>query len=210
MNQVEDLEAAIVQRAEKLASEYKERAERRKASILKEAAEELRLREEQENIAVKAYADLVYLRKIQASELKLQAHMDHLRWGLVQETVHRLDQRMQAFADNEAEYLQTLKGYLTQGAENIESDDLIVTVNHRDHQRLVNQWQDFAATAAAGKNVILSNDPVNTLGGMLISSQDGKIRLDNTFEGRKDRLRFKLHQIIVKRLIPATMDSGEM
>ncbi|KOR29424.1 ATPase, partial [Achromatium sp. WMS1] len=48
MNQVEDLEAAILKRAEKLATEYKERAERRKANILAEAAEQLRLRKEQE------------------------------------------------------------------------------------------------------------------------------------------------------------------
>jgi V/A-type H+-transporting ATPase subunit E len=45
---------------------------------------------------------------------------------------------------------------------------------------------------------------------MLISSQDGNIRLENTFEGRRERLRFRLHQIIVKRLLPATADGGEM
>jgi V/A-type H+-transporting ATPase subunit E len=210
MNRVEDLEAAILKRAEKLATEYRERAERRKASILEEAAEQLRLREEQETLAIKAQADLVYLRKIQANELRLQAHMDHLRWGLVQETVHRLEERMHAFADREDEYLQTLQGYLAQAAKTIESNDLVVKVNHRDHQRLAGRWEAFTAEAALGKNVVLSDEPMNTVGGMLIGSQDGNIRLDNTFEGRRERLRFRLHQIIVKRLLPATVDSGEM
>ncbi|KOR28220.1 hypothetical protein TI03_05220, partial [Achromatium sp. WMS1] len=197
-------------RAEKLATEYKERAERRKANILAEAAEQLRLRKEQEEATVKAHADLVYLRRIQASELRLQANMDHLRWGLVQDMMHRLEERMRTFIDKEDEYLQTLQGYLTQGANTIESNDLMVSVNHRDHQRLVDRWADFAKQAAPEKNVVLSNDPVNTLGGMLIGSQDGRIRLDNTFEGRRERLRFRLHQIIVKRLFPATLDDGEM
>jgi V/A-type H+-transporting ATPase subunit E len=210
MNRVEDLEAAILKRAEKLATEYRERAERRKASILEEAAEQLRLRKEQEEAAIKAQADLVYLRKVQASELRLHANMDHLRWGLVQETVHRLEERMLAFADKEDEYLEALQGYLAQGSNIIESNDLIVEVNHRDHQRLAGRWAEFAATAAPEKNVVLSDNPVTTVGGMLISSQDGNIRLDNTFEGRRERLRFRLHQIIVRRLIPATVDGGEM
>jgi V/A-type H+-transporting ATPase subunit E len=117
---------------------------------------------------------------------------------------------MLAFADKEDEYLQTLQGYLAQGTKTIESNDLVVKVNHRDHQRLAGRWEGFTAEVASGKNVVLSDDPVNTVGGMLISSQDGNIRLDNTFEGRRERLRFRLHQIIVKRLLPATADGGEM
>jgi V/A-type H+-transporting ATPase subunit E len=210
MNRVEDLETAILKRAEKLAAEYRERAERRKTTMLKEASEKLRLHEEHETAIAKAQGDLVYLRKVQASELRLRAHMDHLRWGLVQDMEHRLEDRMRAFAEQEDEYLNTLKGYLAQGASAIERDDLIAKVNHRDHQRLIARWSAFVEEAAPGKNITLADDPIETLGGILISSQDGRIRLDNTFEGRRERLRSRLHQIIVERLMPATMDSGDV
>jgi len=211
MNRVEDLEAAILKRAEKLATEYRERAERRRASIVKEAGDQLRLREEHETAMAKSQGDLVYLRKVQASELRLKAHMDHLRWGLVQDMEHRLKDRMVAFAtDQEDEYIQTLQKYLAQGAEAIERGDLVAEVNHRDHQRLVERWDAFVAEAAPGKNITLASSPIDTVGGMLIRSQDGSIRLDNTFEGRRERLRSKLHQIIVDRLIPATVDGGGM
>jgi V/A-type H+-transporting ATPase subunit E len=208
MNRVEDLEAAILKRAEKLAAEYQERAERRKTNMLKEASEKLRLHEEHEMSIAKAQGDLIYLRKVQASELRLRAHMDHLRWGLVQEMEHRLEDRMRAFAEQEDEYLNTIKGYLAQGAKAIERDDLIAEVNHRDHQRLVERWDSFVQEAAPGKNIILASDPIETIGGILIRSQDGRIRLNNTFEGRRERLRSRLHQIIVERLMPATVDSG--
>jgi V/A-type H+-transporting ATPase subunit E len=211
MNRVEDLEAAILKRAEKLATEYRERAERRRASIVKEAGEQLRLREEHETALAKAQGDLVYLRKVQASELRLKAHMDHLRWGLVQGMEHRLKDRMAALADEQEDaYLQTLQKYLAQGAQAIERGELIVEVNHRDHQRLMGRWDSFVAAAAPGKTVTLADKPIDTVGGMLIRSQDGNIRLDNTFEGRRERLRSKLHQIIVERLIPATVDGGGM
>ena len=48
MNQVEALEQAILTRAERLADEFRERANRGRDSILREAAERLRLREDRE------------------------------------------------------------------------------------------------------------------------------------------------------------------
>jgi V/A-type H+-transporting ATPase subunit E len=208
MNRVEDLEAAIMQRAEKLATEYKERAERRRAAILKDAAEQLRLREEKETATAKAQGELVYLRKVQASELKFKANMDHLRWSLVLEVEQRLEENMQAFNEQEENYLRVLRSYLAQGAQAIEQSELVAQVNSRDHQRLAEHWEAFAAEAAPGKHVTLANDPINTLGGMLISSKDGRVRINNTFEGRRERLRSRLHQIIVERLIPAALDGG--
>lgn len=208
MNRVEDLEAAITHRAEKLAAEYRERAERRKAGILKEADENLRLVEERETTAAKAQAELVYLRKMQAGEIRMRADMDHLRWGLVQGVEHRLKDRMEEFSTQEDAYLKTLQQYLAQGAASIESNELVAEVNHRDYQRLVERWDGFAADAAPGKRVTLAKDPINTVGGIRITSLDGRIRLDNTFEGRRDRLRSRLHQIIVERMFPATAGGG--
>ena len=214
MNRVEDLEAAILQRAEKLATEYRERAERRRASILKDASEKLRLFEERETVLARAQADLVYLRKVQANELRLHAHMDHVRWEAIQEIEQRLEERMLAFVEQEETYLKIMQGYLTQAAAAIECDDLVIEVNHRDQQRLKARWESFTA-AALGKHITLATDAIDTLGGMLIRNQDRNIRLDNTFEGRCARLRFQLHQIILRRLFltplsPNTIDRNRI
>jgi V/A-type H+-transporting ATPase subunit E len=206
MNQVEELESAILSRAERLAAEYRERAERSRERILREAAEQLRLREDREVLVAKAMAERNYRRKVQANELKLRAHMDHLRWNLVRGVEQRLEERVRAFARNRELYDRTLGGYLAQAGRLIEQDELVAELNAADHRRLREGWDAFAKAAVADKRIRLAEEPIDTLGGVRVSSPDGRIRLDNTFEGRRDRLRPRLHQIIVERLFPATAE----
>jgi V/A-type H+-transporting ATPase subunit E len=85
---------------------------------------------------------------------------------------------------------------------------LVAEVNRRDRQRLAPRWKELTSESAPDKHIELADEPIETLGGILIRSRDGRIRLDNTFEGRRERLRPQLHQIIVERLIPAAMDSA--
>jgi V/A-type H+-transporting ATPase subunit E len=35
-----------------------------------------------------------------------------------------------------------------------------------------------------------------------VASEDGRIRVDNTFEGRQERLRARIQQVILERLLP--------
>jgi V/A-type H+-transporting ATPase subunit E len=206
MNQVQELEAAILARAERLATEYRERASRSRDRILKEAADQLHLREEREVLIAKSLAERSFRRKVQSSELKLHAHMDHLRWNLVRGVEQRLEERMRAFVQQEEAYFAVLQGYLAQGARLIERDELMAEVSAHDHQRLKDDWEPFARAAVPDKTITLAAKPLDTLGGVLIRSTDHRVRLDNTFEGRQERLRPRLHQIIVERLIPATVD----
>jgi V/A-type H+-transporting ATPase subunit E len=210
MNQVEELESAILARAERLAGEYRERAERSRDRILREAAEQLRLREEREVLVAKSLADRTYRRKVQSSELRLHAHMDHLRWNLVRGVEQRLKERMLAFIEREQEYDRVLQGYLAQGARLIERDELVAELNPHDQQRLEGRWEEFVRKTVPDKRIRLSPDTIDTLGGVLVRTADGRIRLDNTFEGRRERLRPQLYQIIVERLIPAAVDSAAM
>jgi len=210
MDQVKELETAILQRADRLAAEYRTRAERSRDNILSEAHERLRLREEREVLLAKAQAERAYRRKVQANELTFHREMDHLRWNLVRGVEQRLGERMKAFIKDQAAYDKVLQGYLAQGAALIEQDAVVAELNVHDHQRLEPSWAEFAAAAVPDKRILLAPEAINTLGGVLIRSEDGRIRLDNTFEGRMERLKSRLHQIIVERLIPASADSGTM
>ena len=206
MNQVEELESAILERAQRLAGEYHERAERSRERILREAEEQLRLREEREVLVAKAMAERNYRRKVQANELKWRAHMDHLRWNLVRGVEQRLEERIKSYTKDTTDYDEALRGYLSQAAELIEHDQLVAELNAHDHQRLRNNWAAFVAKAVSDKQIELAEEPIDSLGGVRVSSLDGRIRLDNTFEGRRERLRPQLHQIIVERLFPATSE----
>jgi len=208
MDQVEELEKAILARAGRLAQEVTDRAERSRERILREAAEKLRLREERETMLAKALAERTYRRSVQAHELTLQKETDLLRWSLVQETMQRLRVTLQRIAQDDDRYIPLLHELLREGAEQIEDERLIVCLNGRDRRRLLPRWATLIAGTASDKQFMLGDDPVEATGGVLIYSSDRRIRLDNTFEGRLRRLEPELHQIILQRLLPSGAESG--
>lgn len=200
--QVNELETAILQRAERLAAEYRERAQRSRDNILREAHDKLHLREEREVLLAKARAERVHRRRVQASELKFHKEMDLLRWDLVESVLEQLTDKMKALAEDKEAYLPILATLLAEGVKQMREEHLIVEVNAQDLERLKPIWDEFSKPAATEKRLILSSTPIDTQGGLLIRSQDNRVRLDNTFEGRKERLSSQLHQIILQRLLP--------
>ena len=210
MNQVQELERAILARAERLAGEYRERANRSRDSILREASERLRLREAREEAIANSLGERPFRQRVLASELKMQSQLDQVRWNLVEDVERRLAERMQVFMlQNEADYLEMLRVQLAESARQIERDELVVEANAQDQQRLKSQWEHFVE-AAAGKQIRLAADPIETLGGLLVRSEDNRIRIDNTFEGRRERLRLRIQQEILERLLPSTFEAGNL
>ncbi len=208
MDQVKELEEAILRRANHLAEEYRQRAERSRDNILRDSSERLTLREDREVLLAKAIADRTYRRRVQSNELKLQKEMDLLRWNLVQGVLQNLDERLRAFTQQEDEYLALLQAYLKAGAAEIERDDLVAEVNAEDLRRLRSRWDDIARQAAPDKTIRLAEKPMEGLGGIRLSSADNRIRVDHSFEGRRERLGHQLHQIIIERLLPSTTDNS--
>jgi V/A-type H+-transporting ATPase subunit E len=210
LNQVQELEQAILARAERLATEYRDRAERSRDNILRAASDRLRLREEREEAIAKTLGERTFRQQVQANELKLQGHLDRVRWNLVTDVERRLGERMEAFRRDDPGYLDLLSACLAQAAREIEADDLVAEVNPQDLQRLQHGWQEIAARAAPGKSLQLSPEPVETVGGVLVRSADNRIRMDNTFEGRLERLSQRVQQVILERLLPMGLESGNL
>lgn len=210
VNQVQELEQAILARAERLATEYRERAQRSRDSILREAAERLRLREQREESIAKALGERTFRQQVQANELKMQSQLDRMRWNLVTDVLQQLRGRFEQFKQDEDVYLETLAGYLAEAAAEIESTELIARLNAQDYHRLEPKWAEIARKAAPDKTILLDPEPAQTLGGVLVHSKDGRIRVDNTFEGRLARLQSQIQQVILERLLPSGFDTGNV
>ena len=206
MNQVEALEKAILERAQMMADECAHRADAGRKNILREASERLHLREEKETLLAKSQADRAYLRKVQADELKLRSKMDHMRWNLVQVVIDRLPEQMHALSEDETNYLELLKSFLKQAAAQIDYEKLEVSVNNNDLRRLKPQWEALTDNLVEGKQFVLSEKAIDTVGGCLVSSPDRRVQIDHTFEGRLTRLERKIHQALVERLLPPIGD----
>lgn len=210
MNQVQELEQAILARAERLATEYRERAQRSRDTILRDAAERLRLREQREESIAKSLGERTFRQQVQASELKMQSHLDRVRWNLVMDVERRLRKRMRTYMADEAAYTSTLKTDVAQAASEIEADELVAELNAHDRQRLAPVWETIVAQAAAGKTIRLAESPLECLGGVRLSSSDNRIRVDHTFEGRLARLRSTVQQVILERLLPGGVETGSV
>jgi V/A-type H+/Na+-transporting ATPase subunit E len=210
VNQVQELERAILARAERLAAEYRERAQRSRDNILRDAAERLRLREQREEAIAKALGDRTFRQQVQASELKMQSELDRMRWNLVTGVERRLRERMETFRQDPAAYVAAFTAYLAQAAQQIDGQELVAEVSREDLRELGPRWAEIVQAAAPGRSIALSPEPVDTLGGVLVRTTDNRIRVDNTFEGRLARLRQRVQQVILERLLPSGIDTGNV
>ncbi|WP_457664961.1 V-type ATP synthase subunit E [Thiolapillus sp.] len=200
---VNDLEKALLERAEKLAEEYHDRAQRARQHILEDAHERLHIREQNEVLAAQAEAERLFRRQIQASELRLKSKLDKLRWQLIQSVLHELPKRLQKVRDDEESYLALLHELLVQAAGNIESRELVAEFNAADQARLKARWETFCADISPEKTIELAATPIVCSGGVLLRSGDNRIRIDNRFEGRIERFQDALLQVITERLFAA-------
>jgi len=196
------LAVALAERAEKLAGEHLASGRLARERILSETRQRLRIEEQREVLAAKAQAERAYQQQVQSAELSLRADLDRVRWELVNAVLDDLPARLAELAGDDASYLPLLRDYLREGAESIERDELVVRVNARDLPRLRKDWEKYAKEAAPGKRLTLSPETLDGTGGVLIVSSDGNIRLDNTFEGRMERLEETLQSAVAERLMP--------
>jgi V/A-type H+-transporting ATPase subunit E len=200
-DKVNELEQAIIKRAEHLAEQYRQQGRTARGDTLREANEKLRLREEREVLVAKALAERAYRRKVQSHELKLQAKLDQLRWNLITGVSDQLGERLKDLVADEARYLPMLRELLSAAAAALDADELVVEANERDRARLAADWASFAALVP-GKTLTLAEGHIDCIGGLRVRTPDDRIRFDNTFEGRMHRLHAVLHQSIQERLLP--------
>jgi len=210
MDQVRELEIAILSQARKLATVYREGAQRSQEQILQEARQRIQQRKQQETLRAQALAERSYRRLLQANELKLQREMDILRWNLVEGVMERLQERMLELMADRSRYLPLLRSWLDRAADAIERPALVAEVNSTDLEWLRGEWGPFSRAAAAHKQITLATTPLQTVGGILVRSDDNRIRIDNTFEGRMERLSLRLHQVATRHLLADNGESGDV
>lgn len=184
---VEELEQALQQRAEKLAQEYLVSAREKRARILQEQNERLHERERQEGRRAAAEAERRRRSRVEAVRHDQQGTLEKRRWQATQNVMAAMRQALVTLADDESRYLERIKQLLSAAAQQLPDGALIVKVNARDRDRLAARWESLIGETMPGRDVSLSEDTVDCMGGVLVRDEDNRVRLDNTFEGRLDR-----------------------
>jgi len=207
-SQLEQLEMTIRQRAQALADKHLQAAQQERDKILAESDKRLQQREEREIEIAKAAAEQEYRRRVQASEIKMQAQLDQLRWALVQSLITDLHEQLKQLSQQDKAYINLLKQYLKNAAQLFDETELVVEVNADDYERF--QWEQIVKDSVPDKRCTLSASPDNFTGGLLVRNQADRIRVNNTFEGLLTRLENELYQIITAQLFASAMPTRNL
>ncbi|MFK5968844.1 MAG: V-type ATP synthase subunit E family protein [Candidatus Marithrix sp.] len=196
--QLEQLETAIHSQAKNLANSNLQAAQQQRTKILADANKQLAKREAREIEKAQTAAEQEYRRKVQASEISMQAELDQLRWSLIQSVIANMQQYLQNLTTDN--YINLLKQYLTNTATLFTDKKLIIEVNAKDYQLLAPQWEAIIKECVPNKICILSMETKQITGGLIIHNADNRIRINNSFEGLIVRLENEIYQVITAQL----------
>ena len=206
---VEDLEKSLLQRADDLADEYLQRAKRSHDHFIEDENERLHLREEREVMAAKMLAERTYRSRVQSSELQAKKRLDQLRWQLIKNVISKVKEEIGTIVKDQAQYQQLLLKYIAFSITLIDTKDVIVEFNQADYQGMSNQWPDFLEVIDSDKNIQLSKCFHNMSGGIIVYNQYRTIRVDNTFEGRIERLSETIQQLVAEQFFSELSHEGD-
>jgi len=169
--------------AERILKHAKEEAERRYEEIIKKGKERIKDKKRQ---------------AISLFELETKNNLLEAKEEIIEEVYDEAIKRLRRYTCTE-EYTNCILRLIREASRQINSDALIIRLNERDHQILTKKRLD-ELSRKLGVKIIKSDEKINCIGGVVVTSLDGKIIVDNTFENRlrilKDSLRTKIAKIL--------------
>jgi len=148
---------------------------------------------EAEAIVRNAHADADAVKRRQISEAR---HRTKLREQqekdkIVEEVLSQVRKRTSQLAADEARYTPMLAHLIESGIQELGENTVVIHVNRADLERV------SSLTQKVGKNlgsvrVEWSKEPIQAMGGAIVSSMDGRIRIDNTLDQKFEALEPKL------------------
>lgn len=207
-SQVSQLEQALMRQAESLAREHLKNAESARARIRAEYEERIKLMEEREVLAAKAEAERKVRRRAQATETRLAADLDRMRWALTESVLTQMRERLRELVKDGTRYDAVLTELLRAAMAQLPPGDLVAEVNATDFARLNGKWP--SRELAAERKVTLAVLERPSEGGVRVRLADNRARINQTFEARQERLADELARVAMERLFASAPDLGTL
>ncbi|AFL95137.1 V-type ATP synthase subunit E [Thermococcus cleftensis] len=198
--------------AELIIQEINREAEQKIQYILSEAREEAEQIKEEARKRAEARAEWIMRKAQTQAEIERQRIIANARLEvrkkrlqvqeeLIQEVISALRERLAELP--EEEYFPMLIDLAVGAVKELGSESFVLRSNEKTLELLSNRLDEFRKALAErlGKDVeVALGEPVQTIGGLIVETPDGSVRVDNTFEARIERFEGELRAEIAKAL----------
>jgi len=191
----------IVKEAKEKAAEVI-RAAKREAATMLDAAR-LGAKEEEEHKLKEALArgKQVYEEVMAKGRMRVKKDMLQKKEGLIGDVVKEAEERLRAHVASKR-YKEDLARIALGACRKLGSGDVVLRANRRDLKLLEPFKEQMARELRGGEKIvnISFGEPIQVIGGVRVASLDGKVEIDETFEGRMRRefevLRVKVAKVL--------------
>ena len=145
------------------------------------------------------YQQVISEAKMNSRRMELEA-----REEVIEESFKKAEEKLKEIASSESlEYLESLKGIITEAAIEIGGGELIVLLKKDDLPKIEDSIASIEkdVTNKIGIKTILEiGDNINTIGGVIVKTKNGEIEINNTIETRLLRFKKTLRSEVAKIL----------
>jgi vacuolar-type H+-ATPase subunit E/Vma4 len=150
----------------------------------------------------KTECDAVVNRRV--SQEKQKARLAYLteKNKVLDDVMREAETKLVEFCRDESRYRPFLLKSIVRGMEAIPSEKVKVALSEEDLRRYRNSklLEDALARMQTTKTAVLSDEPIKAIGGAAVTSQDDKVRVDCTLEGKLELMKTQLLAEISKML----------
>ena len=198
--------------AQLIADDILKEAKEKAAGIIRAAKKEARTlldaarfgaKEAEERGAKKAHAHGKHVYDGVLAEGRMRAKREVLqkREGLINEVFREVEKKLQAHAASK-KYEKDIIRIAAMACKKLGQDDVVIRANRRDLKLLGGSKDQITRELDEGKKKakVSLGEPVQTIGGVKVGTADGRVEIDETFEGRTRRefegLRVKVAKVL--------------
>lgn len=150
----------------------------------------------------KTECDAVVNRRV--SQEKQKARLAYLteKNRVLDDVMREAETKLVEFCRDESRYRPFLLKSIVRGMEAIPSEKVKVALSEEDLRRYRNSklLEDALAKMQTTKGAVMSDEPIKTIGGAVVTSQDGTVRVDCTLEAKLGLMKTQLLADISKML----------
>ena len=113
---------------------------------------------------------------------------------VLDEVMKEVETKLVEFCRDDTRYRPFLVKSIVRGMVALPSEKAMVALSHADHRRYKGSklLEEALVSAQTTKTAVLKDEPIATIGGAVVASQDDKIRVDCTLEAKRELMKIQL------------------